>query len=222
MTFPGSFEPPDRGWASYPDDINLGAFLQRENYSLAFIEDHIVPMGAAIWSTPMQEMLGFPARSFVDFYANHGMLQFENRPAWRTVSGGSKEYVTKIAEDGGFEIQLENCVEQIVRHPGYVRVADGRGVVRPFDHVVVATHADHALSLLDEPDQLEHKLLGSFSYQANRAVLHRDSRWMPRRRRMWSSWNYLKSLNGPESALCLSYWMNRLQVLRQKQISLSL
>jgi predicted NAD/FAD-binding protein len=198
---------------SVPEGMTLGDFLELENYSPAFIEDHIIPMGAAIWSTSMCEMLGFSARSFVDFYANHGMLQFQDRPAWRTVSGGSQAYVQKLVADAGFEVQISNGVESIVRHPNYVRVTDTHGAVRPFDHVVVATHADQALKLLDVPDPQEERLLGSFSYQTNRAVLHRDPRWMPHRRRLWSSWNYLKTQKGPETELCVSYWMNRLQVL---------
>ena len=195
------------------DEITLGAFLEQESYSRAFIEDHIVPMGAAIWSTSMNEILDFPARSFIDFYANHGMLQFRDRPAWRTVSGGSRRYVEKLAKDAGFEFHVGNGVERIVRHQDYVHVADAQGVIRPFDHAVIATHADQALGMLDTPSALEENLLGSFSYQANRAVLHRDPRWMPRRRRLWSSWNYLKARKGADTDLCVSYWMNRLQSL---------
>ncbi len=195
------------------DETTLGAFLQREGCSRAFVEDHIVPMGAAIWSTSMNEMLAFPARSFVDFYANHGMLQFRDRPAWRTVSGGSRSYVEKLAKDAGFEFYLGNGVKRIVRHQGYVHVSDAQGAIRPFDHAVIATHADQALRMLEAPSPLEENLLGSFSYQTNRAVLHRDPRWMPRRRRLWSSWNYLKARKGADTDLCVSYWMNRLQAL---------
>ncbi|NVK35170.1 MAG: FAD-dependent oxidoreductase [Rhodobacteraceae bacterium] len=196
-----------------PADITLGNFLELEGYSSVFINDHIVPMGAAIWSTSMNEMLGFSARSFVDFYANHGMLQFKDRPAWRTVSGGSQSYVKKMIADTDIEVQLGNGVQRIVRQPGYVHVTDEQGVVRPFDHVVIATHANQALDMIEAPDPLEQDVLGAFSYQANRAVLHRDPRWMPKRKGLWSSWNYLKTSKGEDTELCVTYWMNRLQVL---------
>ncbi|WP_321503566.1 FAD-dependent oxidoreductase [Breoghania sp.] len=199
--------------ARLPQNTTLGAFLKEGGYSTSFVEDHIVPMGAAIWSTNMQGMLDFPARSFVDFYANHGMLQFSERPAWRTVSGGSRNYVSKLVADAGFETLKGTGAARIVRHPTYVHVTDTNGVSRAFDHVVVATHADQALKLIDAPDPMEERLLGAFSYQDNLAVLHRDPRWMPRRKRLWSSWNYLKTDHGSETELCVSYWMNRLQVL---------
>ncbi len=197
-------------------DIALGDFLTRERYSQAFIDDHIVPMGAAIWSTSMNEMLSFPARSFVDFYANHGMLQFNNRPQWRTVSGGSRTYVNRLVEDAGFEVLRGTAAKRIVRHPDYVHVADARGALRPFDHVVLATHADQTLRLLENPDRLEQALLGAFSYQRNLAVLHRDARWMPLRKRLWSSWNYIKQDEGTETGLCVTYWLNRLQHLKTR------
>ncbi|WP_428672573.1 NAD(P)/FAD-dependent oxidoreductase [Roseibium sp.] len=197
-------------------DIALGDFLMRERYSKAFIDDHIIPMGAAIWSTSMSEMLAFPARSFIDFYANHGMLQFNNRPQWRTVAGGSRTYVNRLVEDAGFEVLPGTAAKRIVRHRDYVHVADARGALRPFDHVVLATHADQSLKLLDTPDRLEETLLGAFSYQRNHAVLHRDARWMPRRKRLWSSWNYIKQDEGTETGLCVTYWLNRLQHLQTR------
>jgi len=198
----------------YPAAVTLGTFLKQERYSDTFIQNHIIPMGAAIWSTAMDAMLTFPARSFIDFYGNHGMLQFRQRPAWRTVTGGSCNYVRLLVADGGFELQRNNAVRRVVRHPNYIHISDERGVVRPFDHVVMATHADQALTLLDEPDPLEKKLLDGFQYQANRAVLHRDRRWMPKRKRLWSSWNYLKRRDGFEDSLNVTYWMNRLQNLK--------
>lgn len=199
--------------AALPEDTSLGDFLSAEGYGEGFVRDHIVPMGAAIWSTAMTDMLDFPARSFISFYANHGMLQFADRPLWRTVRGGSRSYVRRLAEVAGFEVQAGNPVARVVRHANYALVADSQGAVRPFDHVVIATHADQALRLLDDPDPAEANLLGAFGYQRNRAVLHRDPRWMPRRKGLWSSWNYLKRDDGFESDLCVTYWMNRLQDL---------
>ncbi|MEC9342909.1 MAG: FAD-dependent oxidoreductase, partial [Pseudomonadota bacterium] len=196
----------------HPAGIRLDDFLVAEGYGSAFVADHIVPMGAAIWSTDADRMLAFPARSFIDFYANHGMMRFAGRPAWRTVSGGSRNYVRKLLDDADCEIVLGTPVERLVRHDGYVHVTDSRGVSRPFDHAVLACHADQALAMLDSPGRDEAALLSRFGYQANRAVLHRDRRWMPRRRRLWSSWNYLKASRG-NADLCVTYWMNRLQDL---------
>jgi predicted NAD/FAD-binding protein len=196
-----------------PNAMSLGSFLALEGYSEAFINEHIVPMGAAIWSTRMREMMHFPARAFLEFYANHGLLQFSGRPTWRTVEGGSRAYVERLCADGGFEIQSANAVQRLVRHPDYVHVVDSSGVLRPFDHAVIASHADQALAMLDDPDEREERILGSFSYQANRAVLHRDKGWMPRRKRIWSNWNYLKQQAGVDSGLCVTYWMNGLQNL---------
>ena len=199
--------------AAYPLSVTLGEFLEQEGFSTPFVRNHIVPMGAAIWSTTMTEMLAFPAQSFVRFYANHGMLQFRDRPAWRTVSGGSRNYVQKLLGDAPIERLAGTPAARIERKPDGVTVIDASGAARAFDHVVVAAHADQALALLDQPSPLEAKLLSCFSYQTNRAVLHRDRSWMPKRRRLWSSWNYLKSATGDDTDLCVTYWMNRLQNL---------
>ena len=200
----------------YPAYTSLGSFLSQEGYSDAFVSDHIIPMGASIWSTAMSRMKEFPASGFIDFYANHGMLQFNQRPHWRTVSGGSRSYVNRVASDGNFETLLNAPVRHIRRVENHVYITDKSGVIRPFDHVVIATHADQALRMLSEPDEQESKILGAFGYQTNMAVLHRDPRWMPKRRKLWSSWNYLKESRGYEPQLCMTYWMNRLQDLDTK------
>lgn len=202
--------------ADLPSDITLGAFLEREGYSDRFVNDHILPMGAAIWSTPMAAMLEFPARAFLDFYGNHGMLQFRDRPAWRTVTGGSRSYVRRILLSRRFDVQQRNAIRRVRRHPHFVHIEDRHGAMRPFDHVVIATHADQALALLEDPTSAETKHLAQFSYQSNRAWLHRDRRLMPRREALWSSWNYLKTGRNTEGDLCLTYWMNRLQNLKTK------
>jgi predicted NAD/FAD-binding protein len=197
----------------YPFSTSLGEFLLGERYSTSFISDHIMPMGAAIWSTTLDGMLEFPAHGFVEFYANHGLLDYDGRPIWRTVSGGSREYVAKMVEDGNFSIQLNTPIKRVVRHPKFVYIVDHNGVVRPFDHVVIAGHADQALAMLDSPDELESDVLGTFRYQQNRAVLHSDPRWMPKRRHLWSCWNYLKESESGNSNVCLTYWLNELQGL---------
>jgi uncharacterized protein len=205
-----------RALDNHPEGISLGDFLKAEGYSDPFIEDHILPMGAAIWSTPMVGMLEFPAATFINFYANHGMLQAVGRPAWRTVTGGSKTYIDRLLEDGDIESAVDTPIRRIGRTPTCVHVEDAHGIVRMFDHVVIATHADQALELIAVPTLKEQALLATFAYERNHAVLHRDKRFMPRRRRLWQSWNYIKRGQGLECELCVSYWMNSLQNLPTK------
>jgi len=198
--------------------LTLGDALIRRGYSRRFIEEHLLPMGAAIWSTPMERMLQYPAGSFLRFYRNHGLLQLTGRPHWRSVIGGGREYVRRLMADAGMDIHLDSGISRVTRRGENVFVEDRAGVIRKFDHVVMATHADQALGLLPDADDVEHDLLGAFTYQKNLAVLHTDRSLMPRRRRLWASWNYMK-LSGDEPAggtrtdLCVSYWMNNLQKL---------
>jgi uncharacterized protein len=194
--------------------LSLGAWLEQRQYSRAFIDLHILPMAAAIWSAPTSELLAFPAASFARFFANHGLLQVRNRPEWRTVQGGSRRYVERIARVLGNRAHVNSGVRRVERR-GDAGVAlffvDGSSAT--FDHVVLACHADQALRLLADADAQEHALLSPFRYSVNDTVLHTDTRWMPTRRRLWSSWNYM----GAGEKLCVSYWMNKLQPLNTRQ-----
>jgi uncharacterized protein len=192
--------------------LTLGTFLTRAGYSEAFVARHILPMAAAIWSTPSRDVLDFPVAAFVRFFANHGLLQIADRPQWRTVIGGSGEYVRRLLTDFAGDIVLADPVRRIVRSPDHVTIETSRGE-RRFDACVVATHANDALSLLAEPTTDERGLLGAFRYACNRAVLHNDVSLMPRRRRLWSSWNYLGANRGRDATLAVTYWMNKLQPL---------
>ena len=203
--------------AIYHRDTCLGAFLSREGYSSAFVEDHILPMGAAIWSSSAQDMLDFPARHFIEFYDNHGMLQFRDRPLWRTVRGGSRTYVNKLIDDARLDVRTKVDLRSVVRKPDRVMLETSDGVTHLFDQVVLATHADQALGLLCDADPAEKAMLAAFPYQRNIAILHRDPAFMPRRRRLWSSWNYIQERRGSESELCVTYWMNRLQNLASRE-----
>jgi predicted NAD/FAD-binding protein len=189
----------------------LDEYLTEQGYCDAFRHDHLYPMAAAIWSTPAATIGSYPVASFVRFCENHSLLKLSGRPAWRTVTGGSRSYVQRLAQGFGDRLQLDAGVTAIDRHPAHVTVHTTRGEARRFDHVVVATHADQALRLLSQPDAEEQRLLGRFSYTQNRAVLHSDASLMPRRRRVWSSWNYASDRAGGSNALCVTYWMNRLQ-----------
>lgn len=195
------------------EEISLNAYLLRNGYSDAFIHDHLLPMGAAIWSTTASEMRAFPASVFIRFFENHGLLRLQNRPQWRTVEGGSREYVNRLTENFRGRIRFGG-VRSVRRMGAGVAVENHAGKIKVFDHVVIATHADEALKLLVDADSLETSLLGAWRYTANRAVLHRDPALMPKRRRVWSSWNFLAGDSaGAGRDLCVTYWMNRLQSL---------
>lgn len=196
------------------DTLSLGDYLVGNGYSQAFIEDHLLPMGAAIWSTTAAEMRAYPAVAFIRFFVSHGLLRLRDRPQWRTVSGGSGEYVRRLRNAFRGSVRLKCAAVRVLREGATVTLQDAEGGCESFDHVVLAVHADEALDLLADPDPRERDLLGAFRYTANRAVLHSDQTLMPRRRRVWSSWNYLGgSLTETGRPLCLTYWMNRLQSL---------
>jgi predicted NAD/FAD-binding protein len=195
------------------DDVPLGTWLVERGYGAAFIDHHILPMAAAIWSCPAETMLAFPVGAFARFFSHHGLLKLRDRPQWRTVLGGSRNYVRKLLEDRPIRLLCDRPVRQIARDGRSVRIEDATGAQQVFDHVVLATHADTALSMLGEPTARERALLGAFRYQQNMAVLHGDARLMPRRRRLWSSWNYLGAGRGRARRLSVTYWMNSLQPL---------
>ncbi len=203
-------------------DMALGEWLAARGYSDAFLYDHLLPMAAAIWSVPVRQMLRFPVASFVSFLHNHGLLRLSDRPQWRTVVGGSRRYVERIAADFAGRVLLGTPAVEVRPDPRGVIVRDARGGAKRYDRVVIAAHADQALAMLPEADRETRGLLAAFRYQANTAVLHRDARLMPRRRRAWSSWNYLAE-RGDDTAsgaaraagarVSVTYWMNRLQNL---------
>ncbi|MDB3891808.1 FAD-dependent oxidoreductase [Alphaproteobacteria bacterium] len=198
-----------------PADETLRDFIQREGYGTAFVEDHLLPMSAAIWSCTSSMMLDFPIRSFMRFLENHKLLNFIDRPQWRTVKGGSRQYVNRIVAALGKSIHLSTNITGIKRDQGGVILSiEGQGDVW-FDKVIMAAHADQSLGLITDPTAAENEILSCFKFQENRAVLHSDERLMPRRRATWAAWNYL---TGPSTGgeLCLTYWMNRLQSIEEK------
>jgi predicted NAD/FAD-binding protein len=199
-------------------DVSLGSFLRRERYSDAFIYDHLMPMGAAIWSSSIDEMLSFPTLAFLRFFQNHGLLQLTGRPEWRTVDGGSREYVRRLAADFSDRIQCGDPVTAVARRNGQVIVSTASGSRKIFDHVVMACHSDEALKLLTKPTNTEQNVLGNIQYQHNRAILHTDTSLMPKRRTAWASWNYIDT--GADDAgrsACITYWMNMLQGLQTSE-----
>lgn len=198
----------DRGLLEGP---SLGDWLSVRGYSRPFIERHIMPMAAAIWSAKGGDILSFPALAFFRFFANHGLLQVANRPAWRTVRGGSREYVRRLVDDARLDVRT-GCAAVSVRRRqdgAIVTLADGRTFEA--DHVILATHANESLALLGDADDVERGLLSPFRYATNHAVLHIDRNLMPKRGRLWSSWNVIG--HSRDRAVCVTYWMNRLQPL---------
>ena len=195
-------------------DLALDDYLDARGYGRAFRDDHLYPMGAAIWSSTAADIGRYPVAAFVRFCENHGLLRVSGRPVWRTVEGGSREYVRRLTQSFADRIHRDEPVIAVAREPDGVRLRTRRGAwTAPFDHVVLATHADQSLRMLLAPSAAERRLLGAIPYTRNLAVLHRDPALMPRRRAVWSSWNYLASRQGEsgQAAPTVTYWMNRLQ-----------
>ena len=191
------------------DDISLGSWLDRHRFEQDFLDNYILPMGGAIWSTPEAEMLDYPARSFFKFFDNHRLMHKE-RPKWRTVTGGSRNYVQKVAALLGDRLHLNTPVERVLAFGEKVRLVLCDGREELFDDVILATHADTTRQLLAPTFELPRFLLGSTCYRPNQIYLHRDPRLMPKKKAAWASWNVIKQ-DTPE--MCLTYWMNRLQNL---------
>jgi predicted NAD/FAD-binding protein len=195
--------------------LSLRDMLETDGYGAAFREDHLLPMAAAIWSGGCDEMLDFPAESLVRFFDNHGLLRLRDRPQWRSVSGGSREYVRRMLDAmPETTLRLNSPVAALRRHPGRVELVTWQGAQRDYDQVILATHGDQALRLLSDPTPIETAVLGGFRYRSNRAVLHRDPALMPRGKAAWASWNAMTRPR-PDGGrdISVSYWMNRLQSL---------
>ena len=183
-------------------ELSLGEFILQGRYGDELSRRYLLPMAAAIWSCPVGAMLKFPAASFLKFFENHGLLDLMDRPRWRTVSGGSRQYVQKLLEGLGGRVQLNRPVTRVRRAPDGVWVRDASGAELRYDRVVMAAHGDETLALLADAGAEEHAVLGAFRYQENRAVLHTDESLMPKRRAVWASWNYLSSGGQPGFAAC--------------------
>ncbi len=192
-------------------EIALGDYLERHGYGQRFRDYYILPMGAAIWSTDPARMLNFPARFFVRFFMNHGLLSLDDRPQWRVIRGGSCAYVERLVAPFRDRVRLNTPVRRIFRHDDGVELALDDGTAR-FDAVFLACHSDEALRLINDPTPAERAVLAAIPYQENEAVLHTDTRLMPKKRLAWAAWNYLMP-EGPGGRVCLTYDMNRLQSL---------
>ncbi len=208
------------------EEKTLGEYVREQKFSQRMLDDYLIPMSSAVWSTPPDRMLEFPARTLVRFFYNHGFLGLNTQHQWYTVSGGSREYVRRITEPYKEKIYLNAPVESVYEEEGKVLIEGEKIGRRKFDKVVLATHGDTSLSLLKKPSTLQKEVLREFQFQPNRATLHTWEGDMPQIPRAWSSWNYKygKSKRNPpthknqeELVPFTIYWMNRLQRVSQKR-----
>ncbi len=195
---------------------SLGAFLRSRGYSRRFIDCFIVPLGSALWSANPERIGEFPLSTFVRFFENHGFLEIKNPFEWKVVKGGSARYVEKLTEPFRDKIRLSTAVRAVARRPDGVDVSLDGGTTERFEHMVLAVHSDQALAMLSDPTPAELEVLGAIPYQQNLAVLHTDTRILPRRRRIWSSWNYLIPQEHVNRAV-ITYDMNILQSLQASE-----
>ena len=187
----------------------LGNYLEKSKLSKYFIEYHIIPMVAAIWSMPFEKAKDMPLKLFLNFFINHGLFKLKNRPQWYTVTNRSRAYVNKVLEKISGEVFKNYKVSKILRSENNVRISIGNEYL-DYDHVILASHADQSLKILEEPTSEEDKILKRFSYVSNKAYLHIDENLMPLRKSAWSSWNSITK----DNRTCITYWLNKLQNLK--------
>jgi predicted NAD/FAD-binding protein len=192
--------------------LTLGDYFKQRKFAPRLLTDYLAPMGAAIWSAPASQILDFPAENFVAFFTNHRLLQYD-RPIWRTVKGGSARYVEKMMAGFADHTRLGCAVTAIKRTNHGVVVTDSNGHRDAYDHVVIGTHSDQALAMLSDADDSEREVLGAIGYGPNLVYLHRDESLMPKRKRAWASWNFLRwrRQGSAVNDVAVTYWMNRLQ-----------
>jgi predicted NAD/FAD-binding protein len=197
--------------AGYLASRSIGDYLDWRGFSPGFTNNYLVPMAAAIWSTPVGKMLDFPAEHFVNFFDNHRLI-YTRQHQWRTVTGGSRNYLDKLLSPLGDRLKVSCAIRAVQRREDHVLVTDEYGRQTTFDKVVFAAHSDQTARMLKDTRKDEARLLAAVPYNANRVVLHRDLNLMPKRQKVWASWNYLRSSGDDGRTGCaVSYWMNRLQ-----------
>ena len=187
----------------------LGEWLDEQGYSKSFIDDHLIPMAAAVWSTSLTEIRDYPLLSLIRFFDNHGFLKLSGRPTWRTVKGGSWSYIEPMTRPFADRIHLNTPVQSVRRLNGVTLLKTAAGEETAFDKVILACHGDQALRMLADPTEAEKDVLGNFQYSKNPTTLHHDIRLLPKRKRAWAAWN-VKTGEGQDDLL-VSYWMNSLQ-----------
>ena len=203
------------------ENETLGEYLKRCKYSEKFINYHLLPMTASIWSCPKNVIINFPVKSLLEFFKNHKLLNLYDRPIWKTVTGGSREYIKSIEKRLDGPIYLNNRINSIIEKKDGMYLKSSNGI-KKYDAVILACHADESHFLLKDKFKEQDRVLSRFSFQKNTAILHSDINFMPKRKSVWSSWNYI-SQSGISGNLSVTYWMNKLQNLKStKPILLSL
>ena len=198
------------------DNETLGSYLEKSQKSKYFINFHIIPMVAAIWSMPFSKAKDMPLKLFLNFFINHGLFRLKNRPQWYTVTGRSRTYVNKVLQKISGEYFKNSKVNIISRSEENVRISIGNNdEYLDYDHVVLASHADQSLELLEDPSEEETSILKEFKYVNNVAYLHTDESLMPKKKLAWSSWNSISK--NDLSSTCVTYWLNNLQNLETKE-----
>lgn len=192
--------------------LTMKDFLIQHQFSDTFTTSYLLPMGAAIWSCSYKQILKFPAINFLKFWENHQLITLSKRPTWRTVTGGSIQYINAFKKAFTGKIEQDNAVTRIRRNNDQVIIETANGPAQTFDQVVIATHADQVLALLDHASPEEKKLFSKWSYSKNTVHLHTDHSMLPPNPNAWASWNYIFNPKEPEK-VCVSYYMNRLQNL---------
>jgi uncharacterized protein len=198
------------------EEITFGEFLKRGQYSSELRENYAIPMASAIWSAKPKVIEGSSFRFFAEFFENHGMLNVEDRPQWKVIKGGSKQYVLPLIDSFKERIYLNSPVQKIARRSDGVEIINKNGDSKIFDRVVIATHSDQALGMIENPTKNEREILEAIPYQKNIAVLHWDSSVLPNERRAWASWNY-RILVKPMEESTVTYNMNMLQTLNSEK-----
>lgn len=197
-------------------ELNVQGLIDKLGLGDWFRRFYLLPMSGAIWSCPPCEMMNFPARTLVRFFANHHLMSFSGQPQWRTVTGGSQEYVRRLTASFAHRIRTNCAAVAVTRQDGKIQIKDTQGGSETYDHVVMASHGDETLGLLKDADRDESSTLSCFRYQKNIAVLHRDESTMPRRRRCWAAWNYVSDGDVLHPRITVTYWMNLLQGIDEK------
>ena len=195
---------------NFREDLTIEEFLLMNNFSNEIREFHIYPLISSIWSNNTKDVKDFPLISFLQFFNNHGLFSFNNRPRWKFVSGGSYSYVEALIKKNLFKYSTNFQIKKIMRNNSKIQIIDNNDKIQVFDKVVFATHADQAIKLLQNPTISEKNVLSIFQYTKNKAYLHSDERLMPKKKLAWSSWNFLQNIHKNDN-FSLTYWMNKLQ-----------
>ena len=201
----------------YAPETSLGKFLESEGFPHYFVDNHILPMSAAIWSNGPKNMLDYPVHDFVSFFSNHGLLKYSNRPQWKSIKGGSQEYIKKIIKTSSFRTITNSQVIRIEKSNKGYNLITSKNDSYYFDILIFACPADKAKKIIGETDLELSSILEKFKYQKNTAILHNDIRQMPINRKLWSSWNYIRKNKSMENNLSVTYWLNNIQHVQSKE-----